>query len=504
VKRFELGDKFWEISVTGATITTRTGKLGAAGHTKLKKLATAAAAAGEGETMIAAKRAQGFAPAGKTSPARRPPKSEPATASAGNPALEKEIERDPDDDDRLAVYADWLQQQGDPRGELAAVQRALPLATGARRKQLQAAEKALLKKHGDALLGPLGPLIASAAASYRHQRYRIRGMGPTWRSGFLDAIRITAWPEMDDCLADIDDRYERWPILRELLPDEDDPFEINHLLALVLRDPSARFLRELGLGHTTTDDGPLYDAGKPSLLDVLCTFEIPTLRRLEIGALDFAMGETEYSWTALGNVGKVLRRFRRLREVRLAGAGQHHDAHSYKQKPNPLRLELGHIDLPELGWFELRTPDLRVSQLDSIVTARWPKLQSLEVWFGATDRGSDCTVDDARKLIDKAPALRVLGLQNAEFVDDLIEPLARSRVVRHLEVLDLSRGCLTDVGAQRLRDHADAFGLLQRLVLDRSYLSPVGKRLVKGICADVSVAGQREAEGEDRFVDVAE
>ena len=45
--------------------------------------------------------------------------------AARNPELEQAILANPDDEAAYEVYADWLQGEGDPRGELAAVQVAL-------------------------------------------------------------------------------------------------------------------------------------------------------------------------------------------------------------------------------------------------------------------------------------------------------------------------------------------------------------------------------------------
>ena len=73
---------------------------------------------------------------------------------ATNPELEAAIENDPGDEDAYLVYADWLQTQGDPRGELIAVQ-------AAARRDPTDAELAkrvgeLLARHDAVLLGELG------------------------------------------------------------------------------------------------------------------------------------------------------------------------------------------------------------------------------------------------------------------------------------------------------------------------------------------------------------
>jgi hypothetical protein len=260
---------------------------------------------------------------------------------------------------------------------------------------------------------------------------------------------------------------------------------------------------------TTNDNGPLYDRPGTSLLETLIEHDLPTLRRLELGALDFAGREMEYSWVALGNVGKVLRRFPQLREVVLAGANRHDDASGYDQQriqPNPMCLALGDIDLPELRRFALRTPDLVASQLTAIANARWPKLERLELWFGAPGRGCDCTIDDACALLAAVPpTVTALGLMNATFTDALIEPLARSPVLRRLRTLDLSLGCLSDAGAALIRHHADAFAHLESLDLGRSYLTSAGCQRVDRVCASVRVEDQREPEDEeDRYVAIGE
>jgi uncharacterized protein (TIGR02996 family) len=64
----------------------------------------------------------------------------------------------PDDDAPREIYADWLQEQGDPRGEFIALQMARSRSRidqpGARR------ERALLTRHKHRWLGPLAPWIA--------------------------------------------------------------------------------------------------------------------------------------------------------------------------------------------------------------------------------------------------------------------------------------------------------------------------------------------------------
>ncbi len=70
------------------------------------------------------------------------------------------IRENPDDDVPRLIYADWLEEQGDPRGEFVRVECALasmPVKDG-RRPALRARRQQLLAAHRDAWLGPLRPL----------------------------------------------------------------------------------------------------------------------------------------------------------------------------------------------------------------------------------------------------------------------------------------------------------------------------------------------------------
>ncbi len=52
--------KFWEVSVTGATVHVRYGRIGSAGQHLAKEFADATAAAGHAERLIAQKLAKGY------------------------------------------------------------------------------------------------------------------------------------------------------------------------------------------------------------------------------------------------------------------------------------------------------------------------------------------------------------------------------------------------------------------------------------------------------------
>lgn len=97
---------------------------------------------------------------------RSPDRRALVVARSGGSLLDAVLAR-PDDDAPRRVYADWLEEQGDPRGEFIAVQ--CELAAGgvepSRRAALEERERALLNLHQAAWLGPLSTEAASVSFS---------------------------------------------------------------------------------------------------------------------------------------------------------------------------------------------------------------------------------------------------------------------------------------------------------------------------------------------------
>ena len=88
------------------------------------------------------------------------------------------ILENPDDDTPRLIYADWLEERGDPRGEFIRVQCHLAAmsADDERRARLEQYERELLARHQDRWLGELQPFLR----------------GWTFRRGFLDSITVPA------------------------------------------------------------------------------------------------------------------------------------------------------------------------------------------------------------------------------------------------------------------------------------------------------------------------
>src|SRR5262249_8298558 len=76
-------------------------------------------------------------------------------------AFEQAIVDDPEDRASYAAYGDWLDEQGDPRGEFIQVQLALEDSScqASHRRELLEREKELLAAHQDEWLGPLASFL---------------------------------------------------------------------------------------------------------------------------------------------------------------------------------------------------------------------------------------------------------------------------------------------------------------------------------------------------------
>ena len=129
--------KFWTIDVQGAAFTVTYGKVGTPGATQTKTFPTPEKARAEADKLVAEKLRKGYV------------ELTPKAVMTDREALEAAIRAHPDDRAAHAALADDLLERGDPRGEFIQVQLALEdeSLSAARRKELKAREKALLRKH---------------------------------------------------------------------------------------------------------------------------------------------------------------------------------------------------------------------------------------------------------------------------------------------------------------------------------------------------------------------
>ena len=454
--------KFWEIERNKARVVVRFGKIGASGQTQIKDHAGEAAAQADMDKQIAAKLKKGYAAAGAAKPsAASAPKAGKAKASAraaaaaparakgaaaaSNPELEAAILQNLDDEAAYLVYGDWLQAQGDPRGELITLQAGLR-KNGKDKKKLRTAAEKLLEEH---------------AAHFWGKLVDVQDMldEVVWELGFIKSVKLHNVYERDEEFGD----------------GSKEKVKVVDVLGWLLDHPSGRFLQELTVGIVF-----FFENRYGGVCDVIGKRKLPALRKLFLG--DFSYEETELNWSEIGDAKNLYKGMPNLQSLKLRSGS----------------MKLGKIELPELRELVTITGGMDRKSTKSILDASWPKLEKLSLQFGPSHE-SDVKFKDVQPILEGRgfPALRHLGLTNAEFTDEVCRALPGSKILPQLEELDLKMGTMSDAGAKAIADHASKFAHLKLLDVHDNYLGDASKKLLKKVCNGLEFGEQREDEDPD-------
>jgi uncharacterized protein (TIGR02996 family) len=114
--RYRLGDKIWSIQRHDTTIVM----VEPDGTERTEELADLAATSMRFTILTRQKLNAGWKLVRETEPAATGPVTTSNVFDARNLELERQLIADPDSRETWLVYGDWLQQQGDPRGEVIA------------------------------------------------------------------------------------------------------------------------------------------------------------------------------------------------------------------------------------------------------------------------------------------------------------------------------------------------------------------------------------------------
>ena len=431
----------------GTTVKTRFGKLGASGQMRVKDCADKAAAQAELESQVAKKVKEGYEEGGGGG-ASDDGDDGAATGAGGpdarNAELEAGIIANPYDASAWMVLADWLQDQGDLRGELIALQTANKTKPA----------KALFDKHKAYFLGPLE----------EHQKcydsYDLKSATDafTWRSGYIFKVRLS----------------------HNHYANEEFKGSLKEVLQMLLDHPSGRFITEMAFqDNNDPNDDDLQD-----LIDLLAKKAPKTIRKLEFGdEVD------QISWYNVGNLSKLWKAVPNLHTLQIEAGS----------------FTLGKIEAPNLKKAVFITGGLGSAEGKSIATAQWPKIEHLEVYFGDENYGGDCTIKQVQPLLDRTDLtkLQYLGLKNSEFANDIARALPKAKILKGLKKLDLSMGIMTDEGAEYLAAHKDAFKHLEEIDLSENYISDEGAKLLKGLCKKVTGLNAQKDDDDPEYRNVS-
>lgn len=384
----------------------------------------------------------------------------PEKGYAKNPELEASVRAKRDDASAYLVYADWLSQQGDPRGELIVLQHKLSTpGQGGEGAAISAREAELLAQNGHFL----GGLIPHGSGRYPG-RLGDGVVTVTWRWGFFDSMRLfntTDW---------MDSKFPTQAVCERA-------FEL----------PAAACLRELKVGvlrweYQTQDVKTVIDeAAKAPFAKDLSIFRLG-----DVNGIDIDCGHH-----TIGDVSGISKAFPKLSELTIWGC----------------EIALGaELLLPELRTLKVQTCGMSKANVDAIVNGKLANLETLELWFGSEDYGGECSADDLAAILDGSsfPKLKHLGLMNAEMTNDLCASLGDAKILPRLESLDLSMGTMTDEGARSLLQHRSALKHLKRINVSDNFLSADVITELKAIGPEIVSTDQKDNEDDYRYVTVAE
>lgn len=267
--------------------------------------------------------------------------------------------------------------------------------------------------------------------------------------------RVTWW-EPGDPLPDVETTVPRLAA--------DDGARWAAALAALLTLPGAGRLRGLVVGDHANRSAAVVAAlaaAAPSL---------PDLHVLFFG--DITQEESEISWVESADLSPLLAAFPGLTHLGVRGTAG---------------LSFGRLALPRLEWLAVQGNATPGEVVREVARADLPALRHLELYLGEEGWGGDSTPEDLSPLFggEAFPALRSLGLRNAEQADELAGLLASSPLLGRLETIDFSLGTLSDEGANALAGSPD-LREGTRLVVHHHFLSggAIERLVARGVDVD--------------------
>jgi uncharacterized protein (TIGR02996 family) len=347
-------------------------------------------------------------------------------------ALESALVENPDDVATHYAYADYLQEQGDPRGEFIQLQLALeePQRSEAERQQLQARAEELLQEHQGEWLGILadelfpseeewgGSQLSSSQLPIEHQFAR----------GWLDSI-VLRGSALSGCRSHLGPLLCLAPevrLLRKLVLEYYD----DALVEALLESPFLSNLRVLQLGRPMNG---LYEPSDvvefPLLVELIA--KLPRIEELRL----FAQRYDAAHLFALDNLTSL-----RVLQV------------YYLDELYPLERLADNPALGSLTHLLLHPPSF-ISYIDLVgvrAVVESPHLRSLtHLQLHRSDLGDvGCTEIVTSGILKR---LKVLDLRHGEITDAGARILADCPDLPRLELLDIERNALTQTGIDALR-----------------------------------------------------
>ncbi|MGH7170841.1 MAG: TIGR02996 domain-containing protein [Gemmataceae bacterium] len=343
-------------------------------------------------------------------------------------ALESALVENPDDLATHYAYADYLQEQGDPRGEFIQLQLAMedPERSEAERRQLQARAKELLQEHQREWLGILAEDFFLANDDMPWALHN-----PTehkFARGWLDSLTLRDSPVFGhrSYLGPLLRSAPEARLLRKLVLEYD-----NGLIDALLASPFLLNLRVFQLGNSTRSGIPFPTQVESPRLPEL----IAKLLRIEELRL-FAQGYDAARVFASSNLSSL-----RILQV-------YYLTERYPLEVLAANAALGNLTHLLLNPHPLMGPFVDLTGVRALVQS--PHLRGLtHLQLHRSDLGDvGCTEIVTSGILKR---LKVLDLRHGEITDSGARILADCPDLQRLELLDIERNALTQTGIDMLR-----------------------------------------------------
>jgi hypothetical protein len=264
-------------------------------------------------------------------------------------------------------------------------------------------------------------------------------------------------------------------------------------------DPAGVRALVLGAGAYGTEHDAA-DPGETAALLAAAADRLTSLRALYLADLEFE--EAELSWIVQADVSPFLAAYPGLEELAVRGSGG-----GFSGGPG---LEFTPLRHESLRVLRFENGGLPAQVVQGLAASDLPALEHLDLWLGDESYGRSTTVADLALILDgsRLPALRRLGLQNADIQDEIAAAVACAPVVARLTALHLGRGTLGDAGAEALLSGRPLLHL-RELDLRHHYLTDAMMERVRqalephGVTVDLSEQEREYADG-GRYVSAGE